>query len=57
MECSLVLSHTQSLNPSQGFATKLAQLTKRDWGELVGQKESLGKLRNAKEPATHERES
>jgi hypothetical protein len=46
MECSLVLSHTQSLNPTQRFVTKLVQLTKRAWGELAGQRNSFGKLRN-----------
>jgi hypothetical protein len=28
-------AQTQSLNPTQRFATKLAQLTERGWGELA----------------------
>jgi hypothetical protein len=54
MECSVVLSHTQSLNPTQRFATKIVQLTKRAWGELSGQRNSFGKLRNQNEPTAHE---
>jgi hypothetical protein len=56
MKCSLVLTHIQSLNPTQRFATKLAQLTKKGWGELAGQRIGFGKLWMQKEPAAHVRE-
>jgi len=52
----LLLTHTPSLNPTQEIC-KLVSMTHKEWlGELAGQENGLGKLRNSKESVAHEGE-
>ena len=48
----LLLTHAPSLNPTQEIC-KLVSMTHKEWlGELAGQENGFGKLRNAREPAS-----
>jgi len=44
-----MLTHTQSLNPTKGYAILLTQLTKSGWREFAGQENILKNLKDARE--------